>query len=338
LTVLAADATTAHLVVEMGARGAGDIARLCAIARPHTAVVLNVGSAHLGQFGSRQAIAAAKSELVSGASEGAVLNADDPLVAAMSQLATGQVRTFGVRGDVRAERVELDAEGHPRFVLVAEQGRADVGLRLVGAHQVPNALAAATVALGYGLGIEQVAAALSAAVPRSRWRMEITERPDGVTVINDAYNANPESVRAALDALSVLSRGRGRRSWAVLGVMGELGAGADEAHHAIGRYASELDVGRLLVVGEGARPISAGASMGRGPAPQAAWVPDLNAAIEVLLRELRAGDVVLVKASRAAGLEQVAAAVLAAEPPHRGAGRSAVRDNPDVAHRNEQRR
>lgn len=310
LTVLGAAPDTRHLVLEMGTRAAGDIARLCAVARPHTAVVLNIGSAHLGEFGSREAIAAAKSELVAGASRLAVLNADDRLVAAMAGLAPGQVRTFGDAGQVRAEQVRLDETGRPAYRLVADEGSAPVRLRLVGEHQVPNTLAAATAALSYGLPVEQVADALSRAAPRSRWRMEVVERPDGVTVVNDAYNANPESVRAALKALAAMTRGNGRRSWAVLGEMLELGDGSAAEHDAIGRLAVRLDVQRLVAVGEGARPIHLGASHEGSWGQESVWVPDVAAAAALLAAELRPGDVVLVKASRGAGLDRVAAAML----------------------------
>jgi UDP-N-acetylmuramoyl-tripeptide--D-alanyl-D-alanine ligase len=302
LTVLRADLDTAHLVVEMGARATGDVARLCAIARPHTAVVLNVGSAHLGEFGSRQAIAQAKGELVEGASELAVLNADDDLVAAMAARAQGSVRTFGDRGEVRAKGVVLDAGGRPQFRLVAPEGATPVRMLLVGAHQIGNALAAATVGLAAGIPIEIVGAALNRARAASPWRMAVAETAGGVTVVNDAYNANPESMRAALDALAAI--GAGRAMVAVLGPMYELGDGADAQHAAVAAYAREL----------GARVVAVDA-----PAYGADTdVPDVAAAVALLGAELRAGDVVLVKASRAAALERVAAALLRQDAPVTG--------------------
>src|SRR3954452_17204991 len=210
-TALRADAGTRHLVLELSARGRGHIAALCAVAQPRIGVVLNVGSAHLGEFGSADAIAVAKGELVealpAGADGGvAVLNADDPRIAAMAPRTRARVVSVG-RGtgaQVRAEDVTLDG-GRARFRLVAPQGAADVALRLVGAHHVGNALAAAAVALELGGTPDGVAEALSAATPASRWRMEVTDRADGVTVVNDAYNANPESMRAALEALAALA-------------------------------------------------------------------------------------------------------------------------------------
>jgi UDP-N-acetylmuramoyl-tripeptide--D-alanyl-D-alanine ligase len=283
-------------------------------------VVLNVGSAHLGEFGSPEVTARAKGELVEAlppAARGgvAVLNADDPRVAAMASRTRARVRTFGVHdpsADVRAEDVELDELGRARFRLVVRDGdggepaETEVDLRLVGAHQVSNALAAATVALELGADLEQVADVLSDAEPGSRWRMELTERADGVTVINDAYNANPESMRAGLEALVAVT-GEDRRGWAVLGGMGELGAAGDAAHHEVGALAARLGVARLLAVGSAGYPAGY-ESVGNGG--ESMVVPDVAAALEVLRAQLRPGDVVLVKASRAAGLERVAEGLL----------------------------
>ncbi|MGZ4619225.1 MAG: UDP-N-acetylmuramoyl-tripeptide--D-alanyl-D-alanine ligase, partial [Frankiaceae bacterium] len=187
LTVLGVDEQTSYLVLEMGARGTGHIARLCSIAPPAVGVVLNVGTAHLGEFGSKEVVARAKGELVEAAGECAVLNADDPLVRAMRARAHAPVVTFGESpvADVRAEDVHLDAEGQARFRLVAAPGSAEVALQMVGGHQVVNALAAATVALHLGMGVGDVAAGLSRARPRSRWRMEVRTNEAGVTVVND---------------------------------------------------------------------------------------------------------------------------------------------------------
>jgi UDP-N-acetylmuramoyl-tripeptide--D-alanyl-D-alanine ligase len=187
-----------------------------------------------------------------------------------------------------------------------------VSLRLVGGHHVANALAAAAVGLECGMSLTDVAAALSDATASSRWRMETTERPDGVLIINDAYNANPESVRAALKALAAVTRARrsrGARSFAVLGPMAELGPDGPGEHDAVGRLAVRLDISRVVAVGEDARPIQHGAALEGSWDGEAGWVPDVDAAVELLRRELRPGDVVLVKASRAAGLERVALAI-----------------------------
>ncbi|HEY0638060.1 MAG TPA: UDP-N-acetylmuramoyl-tripeptide--D-alanyl-D-alanine ligase, partial [Pseudonocardiaceae bacterium] len=208
-TVLRADAGTRHLVLELSARGAGHIAALCRVAPPRIGVVLNVGSAHLGEFGSREAIAQAKGELVEAlpADGLAVLNADDPAVAAMAARTTARVVLAGraPHADVRATDVTLDPAGRASFVLHAAGTRTPVRLAVHGEHQVGNALAAIAVALELGATPADAAAALATAAPVSRWRMEVTTRPDGLTVINDAYNANPESLRAALTTLAAMA-------------------------------------------------------------------------------------------------------------------------------------
>lgn len=312
-TVLRAGPDTRYLVLECSARAPGHIAALCAIAPPRIGVVLNVGTAHLGEFGSRAAIAASKAELVRALPAGdgvAVLNADDPIVAAMAQATAARVLTVGRADDatVRAEDVELDDAGRPSYTLVCPGGRSAVRLGLYGAHHVGNSLAAAAVALEVGMGVAEVAAALGTARPASRWRMEVTDTDDGVRVVNDAYNANPESMTAALRALAAMAAGR--RSWAVLGEMAELGEHGPAAHAEIGRLTAELGVDRLVAVGPIARAILEGAS-GLAGEP----VADVAAAVELLRREVRPGDVVLVKASRSAGLERVASGLLASEQP-----------------------
>jgi UDP-N-acetylmuramoyl-tripeptide--D-alanyl-D-alanine ligase len=295
-TALRADAETRHLVLEFSARGKGHIAALAAAVPPRIGVVLNVGSAHLGEFGSVDAIAAAKGELVEALpSDGlAVLNAEDPRVAAMASRTAARVLRFGGDGDVRAEYLRLDA-GRARFRLNTPDGSADVALGLVGEHHVGNALAAAAVALACGATPDVAAAVLSAARPVSRRRMEVTDRADGVTVVNDAYNANPDSMRAALRALRDL--GSGRRTWAVLGPMRELGPDEDAEHARIAALAGELGIDELVAVGSPAYG-----------APRE--VADVDGALDLLRAELAPGDVVLVKASRAAGLDRVADALL----------------------------
>ncbi|WP_448607961.1 UDP-N-acetylmuramoyl-tripeptide--D-alanyl-D-alanine ligase [Geodermatophilus sp. URMC 60] len=316
LTVLDADGDTRFLVLEMGSRGRGHIARLCRVARPDVGVVLNVGSAHLGEFGSADGIAVAKGELVEALpAEGtAVLNADDPRVIGMAPRTRARVVTTGRSpdADVRAEDVVLDEAGRAGFTLVAGGARAAVRLQVVGAHQVANALSAAGAALAAGMTPEDVAAALSAAVPRSRWRMEVTRREDGVTVVNDAYNANPESMRAALAALAGLPA---RRRVAVLGAMAELGPGAAEEHERLGRDAVAAGVDLVVAVGPDAVGIAdgalaAGAREDGDTDKGAVRVPDRAAARELLTEVLVPGDVVLVKASRSYGLEVLAADLL----------------------------
>jgi UDP-N-acetylmuramoyl-tripeptide--D-alanyl-D-alanine ligase len=315
LTVLSAGEDTRFLVLEMGARGPGHIARLCRIARPDVGVVLNVGSAHLGEFGSAEVIAQAKGELVEALPESgtAVLNADDPRVIGMAPRTAARVVTTGVReaADVRATDVRLDDGGRALFTLEAGGERHDVALRVVGAHQVANALSAAGAALAAGMTPGAVAAALSAAEPRSRWRMEVARRPDGVTVVNDAYNANPESMRAALAALTALP---GQRRIAVLGAMAELGPGGGAEHERLGRDAAAAGVDLVVAVGADAVGIASGAAAaGRRPGEESVHVPDRAAARTLLSELLRPGDVVLVKASRSYGLERLAEDLLGAD-------------------------
>ena len=236
-----------------------------------------------------------------------MLNGDDPAVAAMATRTAARVVLVGTTGraEVRAEDITLDRLGRASFELVTGAGRVKVGLRLSGEHQVGNALAAAAVGLECGLALTDTGAALSEARPVSHWRMEIVERPDGVVVVNDAYNANPESMRAALKTLAVMARGR--RSWAVLGPMGELGELAVAEHDALGRLAVRLNVNVLVAVGVAARPIAQGASLEGSYNGEAVWVETWTEAADLLEPQLRAGDVVLVKASRAAGFERLAA-------------------------------
>jgi UDP-N-acetylmuramoyl-tripeptide--D-alanyl-D-alanine ligase len=314
LTALQATATTKFLIAEMGARHRGDITYLCGITPPRVGLVLNVGTSHIGEFGSQDNIAVAKGELIEAVAPGgiAVLNADDHRVAAMRSRTHERVLTFGEapEADVRAEGVKLDAEGRPAFTLHLQDFSGNVQLNFVGEHYVSNALAAAAVASAVGLTPEQIAEGLNAATRVSAARMEVTERADGVTVINDAFNANPDSVRAALKALVAIGRARGARTWAVLGEMLELGGTSADEHDAIGRLAVRLDVNRLLVVGEGAKPIHLGASLEGSWGNESAFVGSIPEALELLRRELRAGDVVLVKSSKAAKLRSLADALL----------------------------
>ncbi len=307
LTVCRVGPSTRFLVVEMGARGVGHIEYLTRMAPPNVGVVLNVGTAHVGEFGSRAAIARAKSELVAALHPSglAVLNADDPAVRAMSDDTAARVVLVGESedADVRAGAVELDDHGRASFTLHTPAGERPVRLGLVGRHHVGNALAVVAAALELGLDEASVVAALEAATPVSRWRMEVTERPDGVTVVNDAYNANPDSMRAALTALQRM--GRGRRTWAVLGTMLELGDESEALHAEVGEEAVARGVDELLVVGEPARPLASGAVSAaavRGATTRIRTAPDADAAEVLLHAELRPGDVALFKSSRDAGL------------------------------------
>ena len=305
-TVLRADEHTDYLILEMSARHPGNIAALAAIAPPQIAVVLNVGTAHLGEFGSRQAIADTKAELPQAVpSTGVViLNADDSVVAAMADKTAARVVRVSRHGhaDIWADDLSLDATARPSFTLHAGELTVPITLAVHGDHQVSNALCAAAVALECGATAEQLATALAGAGPVSAHRMAVTTRADGVTIINDAYNANPDSMRAGLQALAWMARGVGRgpgekrRSFAVLGEMGELGDDAITEHDRIGRLVVRLDVSRLIVVGTG-RPMGA---MHHGAVMEGSWgaestqVDDAAAALELLRAELADGDVVLV--------------------------------------------
>ncbi|MGV9305194.1 UDP-N-acetylmuramoyl-tripeptide--D-alanyl-D-alanine ligase [Nonomuraea sp. NPDC003727] len=320
LTVLRAEHETRFLVLEMGARHAGHIADLVRIAPPRIGVVLNVGTAHLGVFGGKQAIAAAKGELVEGlpADGVAVLNADDPLVREMAGRTRARVTLFGQAEDaaVRAEDVTVDERGRASFTLRTPSGAAHVALRLHGAHAVENALAAAATAYELGLPLTTIADELSQAEPRSRWRMEVTDRADGVTVINDAYNANPDSMRAAFEALAVL--GKGRRRFAVIASLRELGEESEALNEGVGRTAGLAGLSGLIVAGPDAEPVLRGAAAGAaesaargGPGePPIAHVPDAEAAGALLAEWLRPGDAVLVKGPRAMDLQRTAELVL----------------------------
>jgi UDP-N-acetylmuramoyl-tripeptide--D-alanyl-D-alanine ligase len=278
-------------IIEMGARGVGHIALLCGIASPTIGIVTCVGAAHLELFGTLDDVARGKGELVEALppSGTAVLNADDTLVAAMAKRSAAPVLRYSPTGggaDLRASGIRLGAELRARFTLHSPWGAAPVELAVAGAHMVGNALAAAAAGLAAGISLDEVAAGLGDAT-LSPWRMEVRRTESGATVINDAYNANPVSMRAALDALADLPA---RRRIAVLGAMAELGDDAEAAHRDVADHAAALGI--TLV------PVGTGAYGPPGVAPH-----DAAAAVGVLGPD----DAVLVKASRVAGLERVAA-------------------------------
>jgi UDP-N-acetylmuramoyl-tripeptide--D-alanyl-D-alanine ligase len=312
LTVLHTTPQTRFLALEMGARGVGHIAELCAIAPPRVAAVLNVGTAHLGEFGSREAIAAAKGEIVEAlpVDGTAVLNADDELVCDMARRTPARVVSFGVSGDVAWRRLELDELGRPSFELGYDGGWAAVHLLEVGAHQVANAAAAAAMATAAGVPWADVVAALGTARSLSPWRMALHRRPDGLVVVNDSYNANAASMKAALDALAAIGDKSGRRTIAVLGEMLELGDESEEQHAEVGAHAAGSGLDVLLTVGAAATAIAAGARRTPGWQGEIVTTAGRDQAGEWLRHNVGARDAVLVKASRGAALEHLADVLL----------------------------
>ncbi|ESQ01201.1 UDP-N-acetylmuramoylalanyl-D-glutamyl-2, 6-diaminopimelate--D-alanyl-D-alanine ligase [Streptomyces sp. GBA 94-10 4N24] len=316
-TVTMADTATDHLVPEMGARHIGDIRDLTLVAPTDISIVTNVGTAHIGEFGDRDTIAEAKGEIVEAPAPGrlAVLNADDDYVQPMRERAGGSVVTFGLGedADIRATELGTDAHGRASFTLVTPEGSAPVRLQFVGGVQVHNSLAAAAAGRGAGLAPEEIAARLSQALPRSRWRMETVTRADGVTIVNDAYNANPTSVRHALETLASMAGGVEQRSVAVLGRMNELGDDARAAHEEVGRHAAARGLDMIILVGgDEAGWMHDGVQDAGG---RATWVPGQEAALGLLHSALRPGDVVLVKASRGVQLQRLAEELLNPAPP-----------------------
>ena len=322
LTVFTATEDTEYLVIEMGATHIGNIRYLCDMVRPDVGAVLCVGSAHAGEFGGVENIARAKGEMVEAlAPEGtAVLNDDDARVRAMCERTAARVLSFGEGPEPRdpahpdprvwAEDVTTGADGCPSFTLHFPDGSAfPVRSQLIGVHHVSNLLAAASVACAAGVEPARIAAGLEGRGPRSRWRMERTERPDGVTVVNDAYNANPQSMKAALQTLAQLGRGDAehppRRTIAVIGGMHELGDESIAAHADLGQLLVRLNISHVVAVGDLARPVFTAATLEGSWGEEAAWVPDAEAAQEHLEAVLRPGDIVLLKSSNAAGLHHL---------------------------------
>lgn len=308
LTLLRCSLSTRYCILEMGARHQGDISRLASLAGVDVGAVLNIGSAHIGEFGSHAALASAKGELISALKPlgVAILGTYDAATSELSAIAACRVTTFGEKpgADIRGERVSL-VRGRPEFLLVRGDESVEVRLKYFGRHQVANALAAAAIAAELGIELSRIAAVLSRATPVSQWRMEVSHRGgDGVTVINDSYNANPESMAAAIDLLGEWAAEERRPTWAVLGQMHELGASSDQAHRLIGRLVARRGINHLLVVGSGAGEILNGAL--EMAIADAKIVADSESALDYLRARIEPGALILVKASRASGLENLA--------------------------------
>lgn len=306
LSLLRCDENTRYAIVEMGARHIGDIESLCDIARPNIGVVLRVGAAHIGEFGGIEKVAQAKSELISSLDKDAtaILGLYDSFTPKMAALHSGNVLTFGeVSGaDIRAADIEI-REGRPHFDLVTPAGRTSVALRLIGAHQIANSLAAASAAHALGISLDDIASALSVAESHAKWRMELHELED-LLIINDSYNASPDSMEAALRTLALFAQERGGESWAFLGKMHELGESSAVEHQRIGTLAQELGIDHLVCVNtpEFSESISANASL------SVHLCADQNEALK-LSEEMNRGDVALFKASRSERLEELCSAV-----------------------------
>jgi len=304
LSMLGVDRDTRYLLVEMGASGEGEIARLVAIATPDISVVLKVGLAHAGEFGGIDATQRAKAEIVTSlpGDAVAVLNADDDRVRAMAAQTAARVCWFGLDddADVRADDIEATRTG-TTFTVHTGGLALPVRLRILGEHHVMNVLAALAVATELGLDLAAAIAAIEAVPRAERWRMEVLEPAKGVIVINDAYNASPDSTAAALKTLAQLTRGRGR-SIAVLGEMAELGDYSNEEHDRIGRLVVRLNVAQLIVVGHDARHIHNAAGLEGSWDGESVLVATADEAYDLLDGQLRDGDVVLVKSSKSAGL------------------------------------
>jgi UDP-N-acetylmuramoyl-tripeptide--D-alanyl-D-alanine ligase len=303
LTLLRCTNSTCYCILEMGARHPGDITALCSIATPDIGVVLKVGSAHVGEFGSRAAIASTKAELICALGKGgiAILGRYDEFTPTMADGRALSVLTFGETYEAQIRATDVDIrEGRAHFDLVTPDGRAAVGMRLIGAHQIPNALAAAAVATAIGIPLDAIATGLSTAEIQSKWRMELHELKD-LLLINDAYNSNSESAAAALRTLSLFAQERGGQSWAFFGKMLELGDSSTQDHAAIGTLAEGMGIDHLVCIDakDYGLNISAGSEM---------HVHYCRSQLEALglVDHFASGDVVLVKASRAEKMEELA--------------------------------
>ena len=307
-TILECDEKTKVLILEMGAREVGNIKKLCQIAKPDTSILLNIGSAHIEIFGSRELILKTKSEIIEclNAEDVAVLNHEDETFS--KQKTKAKVVSFGLSGaDVSAKNVVLNDKAQASYELEFEGKVSQVNLKLVGAHQVSNSLAAAAVFLKKGLDIDLVAKTLSNSVAKSKWRMQVEVNSKNVTVINDSYNANPESMKAAIRTLK--QAGADKKTFIIVGEMLELGSDSKQMHEEVADLIQKLDVKKTLVVGNGAKIVSDYLS-NNAYKGRLEFCMDIDSAISKTKEMVEVNDVVLVKASRAIGLERVANALM----------------------------
>ena len=303
LTLLRSTEATKFCILEMGARHVGDIAKLTELANPNVGVVLVVGTAHLGEFGSVEAIAKTKSELIKALSPKmtAVLGTYDQFTPKMADSLDLNTVLFGDGQIVRAADIELHG-GFAHFDLVTPAGRNSVALQVIGEHQIPNALAAAAVAFSLGVKNESIAIGLTTALLSSKWRMQI-ETINGVQIIHDYYNANPESMKAALKTLVMLSQESGGASWAILGKMHELGSKESSGHLEVAEFASQLGVDHLVSVAPAVYQESNNQS-----SDENMLIHNCSSAAAVLelVNNISTGDVILLKASRSEKFEDLA--------------------------------
>jgi UDP-N-acetylmuramoyl-tripeptide--D-alanyl-D-alanine ligase len=307
ISVLRIEADTKFLIVEMGAAGPGSIRYLARMTKPDVGVVLKVGMAHVGEFGSIEVTAEIKGELVEElpAHGTVILNADDAAVVAMKKRTDLKPVWFGTSSaDYRADEIELTSQGTRFRMHWPDQAAQQVLLQILGEHQVMNALATLAVADQLGVDRKSAVSALESVPLAERWRMQVFNRPDGVTIINDAYNASPESMRAALQTLAQLGLSGGR-TIAILGEMAELGEFAADAHDALGRLVVRLNIGQLIAVGAGAKLIHMGASQEGSWDGESKYFDSIDEAKEHLRGMLVAGDIVLVKSSKSANLRHL---------------------------------
>ena len=308
LTLLRCSEQTKFCILEMGARHSGDIAKLAKIAKPNVGVVLVVGTAHIGEFGSVEAIAKAKAELITNlpANSTAVLGSYDIYTPKMADSLELKKVLFGINQNVRAADLEMHG-GYAHFDLVTPAGRNPVSLQVLGEHQVPNALAAAAAAFALGVVNENIAVGLTTATLDSKWRMQI-EEIKGIHLIHDYYNANPESMKAALKTLILLSQESGGASWAILGKMHELGATESDGHKEVTAFSREIGVDHLLAVATDLYQDVQNQSDSEHMLLHNC--PNLESVLQ-LVDNLSSGDVILLKASRSERFEDLANAIKA---------------------------
>ncbi|MWB98654.1 UDP-N-acetylmuramoyl-tripeptide--D-alanyl-D-alanine ligase [Agromyces seonyuensis] len=307
-TMLELTEDTRFLVAEMGASKVGDIARLIGMAKPDVGIVLKVGLAHAGEFGGIERTVEAKSEMVTGLlpEDVAVLNADDPRVDGMAERTCARVVRFGQgpSADVRALDVRAHSRGTDFTVQIPGGRRAEVRFGVLGEHHVSNALAAIAASLELGVDLDDIVDALGSVTLAERWRMQLMGGRDGITVVNDAYNASPDSMAAALKTLAQI-REPGKRTIAVLGEMSELGEYSGEEHDLIGLLAVRLRIDQLVVVGTGARRLHISAINEGSWDGESTFVETFDEAFDLVTRLAEPGDAILVKSSNSAGLRHL---------------------------------